>query len=252
MVLASMVAHDATGGGVMAALTGGPSLNVPGKAGEDSYLVGYTYAGISAEEVTITCAADDRWPTAGFSLKATSNCAAASGCKALRWFKNRTPVRAGEAITFTGTSGSNASWCILYFAVAPFNWRRPDEAQKVDAFKWSRTTAASGTNTTALTVQSGLVTLTAFGDHEYEIEDITIGGAFTTAPIIGCKIDKGDWPYTVYFLLPETDVAQLWEPIDLPSGILKVVKGDTMNISWLTDSTEQPTAIFTFKYQVGR
>jgi len=252
MVLACIGAHDPTGGGTLAALTGWTSLNVPGVAGQDSHLVGYYLDGISVNECTITCAADDRWPTAGFSLKPTANGTATTRCKAVHWFDNPTPVRAGEAISFAGTSGANDMFCILYFDVAPFNYVKPTDSAKAPVYKWSRTTAASGTNLTALTVQSGLVSLTAFGDHQYEIDDIAIAAAFTTNPIIGLKVDKPDWPYTVWFPLPLTDVAQMWDKLQVPPGMLKIVKGDTLNVSWLGETAEQPTATITFKYAAGR
>lgn len=252
MVLASMVAHDATGGGVMAALSGGPSLNVPGIAGKDSILVGYSNTGISANEVTLTCAADDRWPVAGFSLKATSNGAAASYCKPIVWFDNPMPCRAGETITFTATSGANDNWVILYWDVEPFSFKKPTDDARAPAFKHTRTTAASGTNLTALTVQSGLVTLGSFGAHDYVIDSVTIGGAFTTSPIIGLKVDKPGWDYTIYIQLAETDVADLWVPTRWPAGCMPIRAGDTLNVSWLSDTAEQPTANITFKYPVGR
>lgn len=247
-----MLAHDATGGGVMAALSGGPSLNVPGPAGQDAHIVGYTYMGISAEDVTLTCAAEDRWPQAGFSLKCNSNAAAASFCKPITWLRNRVPIRCGEALVFTGTSGANDAWCALQLDVPPHSVKRPEDREHSPAIFHTRTTAASGTNTTALTVQHNLVTLTQFGDYLQEIDSVSIAGAYTTAPFIGLKVDKPDWPYRIYLPLAETDVANLWEKIQIPQGTMPIRKGDTLEVSWLSDSTEQPTANVTLKYPVKK
>lgn len=232
----------------MAALTGGPSLNVPGNAGEIAKIVGYAYMGISAEEVTITCPGDADFPTAGVSFPCSSNAAAASQCNPVRWLRNAIPIACGEAIVATGTSGANDAWGLLYLDVPPYNFKKPTDDQAIDVFKWTRGTAASGTNLTALTVQTGLVTLTQWGNRPYELDAVTISGAFTTAPIIGLKIDKADWPYWLYLPLPETDVANLWPPTQLPPGMFKVKAGETLLFAWLSDTAEQPTANVTVKY----
>ena len=162
MVLACVLSHDPTGGCTLAALTGATSLSVPGKAGHDSMLIGYALDGISVNECTITCPADERFPTAGMSLRPTGNGTATARCKSVEWLDNPIPMRAGEAITHAGTSGANDMFSILYFDVEPFNYVKPNDSLGGPAYFWTRATAASGTNLTALTVQTGLVTLKVY------------------------------------------------------------------------------------------
>lgn len=253
MVMASIVASDATGGGVLAAPTNCPSLVVPGDFGKDALIVGHTLDGVSVNECTLTCAGDDRWPTNGFSLRPTSDGTAVGSGKPLEWWDNPVPVKCGQTITFTGTSGANYMWCILYFDIPPYTFKKPMGEMKGPVYKWTRVTTASGTNLTANTLQTGLVTHTNFGDHDYFIDDITVAAAFTTNPIIGLKSEtEGSTPYTLFFMLPLTDVAQDWEKLRIPPEAIRIKQGTTLAISWLGETAEQPTANITYKYAAGK
>lgn len=248
-----MVASDATGGGALAAPTGCPSLVVPGKLGEECLIVGHALDGVSVNECTITCAGEEgRWPTTGFSLRPTSDGSAIGGGKSVEWWDNPVPVKSGQTIAFAGTSGANYMWNILYLDVPPYNFKMPMPGPKAKAVKWTRSTAASGTNLTANTLQTGLVTLANFGDYAWQIDDIHADAAFTTNPIIGLKLDKKEaTPYRLYFILPLTDVAQDWERLRFPGDQLPIGLGDVLDIGWLGETAEQPTAKITFKRAIA-
>lgn len=254
MVLAALVYSDATGGGVGAAPTNCPSLTVPGDAGADSHLVGHTLDGVSVNECTITVPGDRRWESTGFSLRPTSDGTAIGRGKPVDWWDNPVPVKAGQTITPTITSGANYAWGILYFDVAPFNYQKPAlDALKAPVYKWTRATAASGTNLTANTWQTGLVTHTQFGEHDYEIDDIVTSAAFTTNPIISLKSEtRGSTPYDLFFMLPLTDVANDWDKLRIPKGQIAIKQGTTLKIGWLGETAEQPTANITYKYAAGK
>lgn len=252
MVMACVIGSDATGGGTLAAPTGAPALTVPGIQGQDSLLVGYALDGVSVNECTISVPGDDRLPSAGFSLRPTSDGTAVGRGRSVKWLDNPMPMKAGNTINMAGTSGANYMWLFLYFDVAPFSFVHPIKRKGAGAkaYKWSRTTTASGTNLTANTVQSGLANLFMrdFGNHEYEIDDIAPAAAYTTNPIIGLKVDDPRTPYWIYFMLPLTDVADDWDAIEVPPGMLTVKGGQTLQLAWLGETAEQPTAIITFKY----
>lgn len=251
MVLASLVASDATGGGVGAAPTGCPALTVPGPFGKDAMFVGYSLGGVSVNESTLTVATDERWPAAGFSLRPTDDGTAVGRGKSVHWFKNPTPIKCGATLTPTISSGANYAWQIMHFDVpvpGPAFARPALDSGKEPMYKWTRTTGASGTNLTANTLQTGLVTLTQFTDFDWIIDDITVAAAFTTNPIIGLKSEGADSsPYRIFMPLPLTDVAQDWDPIPFPGNQIKIGLGTTLDVAWVGETAEQPTANITFK-----
>lgn len=253
MVLATLVASDATGGGVGAAPTGCPSLVVPGDFGEDALFIGHALDGVSVNDVTYTCPGDDRWHASGFKKRPTSDGTAIGFGRHVDWWDNPIPIKCGQTIVPTITSGANYSWNLMYFDVPPYNFVKPNDALKAPARIWTRTTTASGTNLTANTLQTGLVTLRDFGDFDYVIDDIITAAAFTTNPIIGLKSETaGSSPYRNYFILPLTDVASNWDKLRIPKEAIRVKQGTTLDISWLGETAEQPTANISFKYAAGK
>lgn len=248
-----MVAYDATGGGVMTTTVGGAPLVVPGKPGSTSYIVAYALDGISVNEVTITCAQETEWDAAGFSLKPTGNGTATGRCRSIQTLNNPIPITAGRTLVLTGTSGANPMLLIVYITYDGGSWK-PRLSHNVGAPKrlLTRASAASGVNLTAYTIQTGLITLATWPNKAYEPVEIAPDAAFTTTPIIGIrKLNEGDW---FFVMLPLTDVAQLWDPIMLPYGVLDGPSGplihsnDTLEIAWLSATAEQPTGKLSFAY----
>jgi len=246
MPIGCMIGYDATGGGVLATVTGGPSMTVPGKLGSISHIVAYGLDGTSVGSVTLTCTAETMWEAAGFSLKATANGTATSSCKSYRKLTHKIPIHAGKTLVMTGVSGAHPMWCILYIEYDGGEWKDRMLGEGVGLL-WTRVTTASGTNTTTLVVQSDLVSLTGFGDRIYTPVKVDIASAYTTTAIIGLKKRGSDQPY-IYFLLPLTNVAHLWDETLIPHGVMTITGNDTLDVSWLSVSTEQPTANITFGY----
>lgn len=248
MGLDTILFYDATGGGT-ATVVAPTSFTIKGPSSQDAWIVGYFYDGISAEEVTVKCGNDTRWHPDGFSLPATTDGTAVGNAGfpgGIQPLPFKVPVRGGDLLSFTCTSGANPVFgglLVEYPGGVPFGWR--SHLEGIGGL-YTRTTSASGTNLTAATVQEGLVKLDGFDERVYTPVSVQVAAAYTTTPIIGIrKLGSGDY---LFVPLPLTDVAQSWGMIMLPRGIGTFTAGDTMQIAWLSSTAEQPTAKITFSH----
>ena len=85
MALDTILGYDATGGGVLAAVAP-TSLTIKGRSDQEAHLVGYFYDGISAEDLTVTCATNPAWDAAGFRVHATTDGTAIGSGDQFRYF----------------------------------------------------------------------------------------------------------------------------------------------------------------------
>ena len=239
----TILAYDATGGGVMAVV---PPCSLTIKM--DGKIVGYFYDGISAEDVTITNASNPAWDAAGIRLPATSDGTAVGAGDPFRWLTHKIPVKKGDVLVLTSTSGANPVHCGLYIEYPGglgFSLRKELEG---DAYLTFRTTVAGGTNCAAGTIVQGATNVTNFGQgRTYTPVEVKAAGAFTTTAFLGIRKLGGE---NVLFIVPVglTDVANDMKRALLPKGIFTVTQGDAIELFWSSVTAEQPTASIIFAY----
>lgn len=242
----TILAHDPTGGGVMAVVPGS-SFTIK----ENGFLVGYFYDGISAEEVTITNPQNPKWDPAGFSVPPTTTGTAVIRGKPFTLFRKRLPVRKGDVLVFTATSGANPIHLGVYVEYpggkyGPFKLR-PDQ-DMAPGLLVTRTTVAGGTNCAIGTIVQGATNLEDFPQGRILTPvSVTPNATFTTTAFLGLRKYGGD---NVLFVMPIAldDVANAWEEGLLPLGLFTVTQGDAIELFWMSATAEQPTADITFAY----
>lgn len=242
-MLDTILTYDATGGGVQAVVPP-TSLTIKGGANQQAYLVGHFLDGISVNECTLTCATNPDWEAAGFSLKPTTQGIATSGGPPADFWRHKVPVRGGDVMVLTSTSGANPTHAGLY---VDYPWMQGPKYQarhtaESDGHYVLKTTAAGGTNCAAGTLVRGATNLTGWMQgRQYYLESATISAAFTTTAFLGLrKLGSNNlfiWP------CPLTDVAQAFQPMSIPKGALDTVQqGDQVEVYWSSVTAEQPTA----------
>ena len=242
MVLETILGYDLTGGGVMTAP--GPSFTIKGPNTQRAYIRGYYLDGISGHMVVVTNPNNTDWES-GFILTQTINGLATSTPKVIHWFNSAIPVQGGDVLVLTSTSGGNPHHCGLYVDYPPYTFKVPSPASLGEQYRLTRLTAAAAALTAGV-VQTGLTTLTGWGKRRYTPHAVQAVGALTTNPFIG--LNKLGEAYKTFWPLPLTDVAQCWHPYELPDGLFEIRAGDTVEVSWLSDTAESPTANVTFRY----
>ena len=244
-MLDSIVGYDATGGGVLAVVAP-TSLTIKGDNSQVAYIVGYAYDGISAEEVTITNAQNRDWPAGGVSLPATSDGTAVGAGMPWLPLDVQIPVRGGDVLVLTSTSGANPVHLVLYLDYPPYSFQLRDPLAPIKGYCWTRITAAGGTNCAAGTTVQGATNLTAFGDYVWTPVAINAAAAFTTTAFLAVR-KLGGPSNLVFWPIGLTDVANDMRGYILPKGLgLTFTKGDAMEIFWISATAEQPTANVTF------
>lgn len=247
MAIDTILAYAATGGGVMAVVSP-TSLTIK----SDGHIVGYFYDGISAESVAITNANNPSWEAAGVTLPATSDGTAVGAGDPFRWLPHKIPVKKGDVLVLTSTSGANPVHCGIYveysgglgFSIRP--------TQEGAAYYVTKATAAGGTNCAAGTIVQGATNVTGFGQgRTYTPVQVKANAAFTTTAFLGLRKLGGD---NYLFIVPIglTDVADDMKAAVLPKGLFTVTQGDAIEVFWSSATAEQPTAEITFAYSAGK
>jgi hypothetical protein len=243
MAIDTILAYDATGGGVLAVV---PPTSLTIKA--DGHLVGWFYDGISAEDVTITNANNPNWEAAGFSCHPTSTGAAILPGYNMVTFEHKIPVKKGDVLVLTSTAGANPVYFGLYVEYPgglAFSMRPEQEGM---AYHVTKTTTAGGTNCAAGTLVQGATNITGFGQgRTYTPIRVAAAAAFTTTAFLGMR-KLGGANYLFIVPIPLTDVAAAWHKYKLPKGLFTVTQGDAIEIFWASVTGEQPTAKVTFAY----
>ena len=247
MALDTMIAHDATGGGTLVALTGS---SLTAKA--DGHLIGYFYDGISAEDIVITNPNNPKWDPAGIKLPATSDGTAVGAGDPFRWLPWKMPVRKNDALTVVATAGAHpvhAGLHMLYPGGIAFSPRQPLDGEALGVTK---TTTAAGTNCAAGILQIGATRISGFlQGRTYTPTQVKANAAFTTTAFLGLRKYGGD-NYTFITPIGLTDVANDMKPAMLPKGLFTVTQGDEIEVFLASYTAEQPTADVTFGYAVPR
>ncbi len=251
LVLDCMGVYDATGGGVGAVITPNLSLTVKGPATQMAYIVGYSFDGISAEEVTITNPNNRKWPAGGVSLKATSDGTAVGAGDQWKPLPYKIPVWGQDTLVFTITSGANPVHVWIYIDYPPYSFglRDPKEAEVL--LLWTRATTAGGTNCSAGTMVQGATPLTSWGVDTWKPVRIDADAAFTTTAFLGLRKQGGDSNMT-FWAIGLTDVANDMKSPGLPKGMgLEFTGNDICDLFWVSHTAEQPTAKITFARRVA-
>lgn len=245
MVLDTILGYDATGGGTLAVIPP-TSLTIKGSSNQKANLVGYFYDGISAEDLTVTCATNPDWDAAGFRVHATTDGTAIGSGDQFRYFPKKIPVRGGDVLSLVGTSGANPVHAGIYvdypWMQGPKFEKRPWEGESDEAYETYKSIAAGGTNCAAGTIVQGATNVTGFlQGRTYTPVGIEANGAFTTTALIGIRKLGG---LNTLFVAPIglTDVANDWNYHPLPKGIFTVTQGDQIEPFFSSVTAEQPTA----------
>jgi len=194
--------------------------------------------------VVVTNPNNTDWES-GLILTPTMNGTAVAYGKVMHYFNSAIPVQGGDILVLTSTAGAVPIHLGLLMDYPPYSFKVPGPATLGEQYRLTRLTAAAAALTAGV-VQTGLTTLTGWGKRRYTPHSVQAVGALTTDPFIG--LNKGGEAYKTFWPLPLTDVAQNWNPYELPDGLFEIVKGDTVEISWLSDTAESPTANLTFRY----
>ena len=242
----TILAHDPTGGGVMAVVPGS-SFTIK----EHGFLVGYFYDGISAEEVTITNPQNPKWDPAGFTLVPTSTGTEVIAGTPYKPMPKRVPVRKGDVLVFTATSGANPIHLGVYVEYPGGKFGsfklRPDQDMEPGLLV-TRATVAGGTNCAIGTIVQGATNLEDFPQGRLLTPvSVASNATFTTTAFLGLRKYGGD---NVMFVMPIPldDVAAAWRDNKLPLGLFTVTQGDAIELFWMSATAEQPTADITFAY----
>jgi len=242
-MLDTILAYDATGGGVLAVV---PPTSLTIK--KDGHLVGYFYDGTIAEDVVVTNANNPAWEAAGFKLQATSDGTAIGAGDCLRWLTHKVPVKKGDVLVLTSTAGAAAVYCGIYVEYSGGMAFAPRGELEGTGHLVTKTTTAGGTNCAAGTIVQGATNVTGFGQgRTYTPVQIKANAAFTTTAFLGLRKLGGD---NVLFIMPVglTDIANDMKRNLVPKGIMTVTQGDSIEVFWASVTGEQPTADITFAY----
>lgn len=246
MVLETIVGYDAANGGVCLAIAGMPSLTVKGSSSEKAYIVGYWLDGISVQRAVVTNPQNSKWDPTGLILYPTSDGTAVGAGKMWRSLKHKIPVMGGDVLVITGVSGNNPMYAAVLVDYPPYTFRMRPEGPSEEGIMYSRTTVAGGTNCAAGTAVAGATDLGAFIEKTLTPVSIHAGAAFTTTAFLGIR-KAGDGHITIW-PIGLTDVANDWDDFELPYGLFTITKGDNINIWWISETAEQPTARIDFVF----
>jgi len=244
----SILAYDATGGG-LAAVVPPTSLTIKGPSTQEAYIVAYAYDGISASNLVITCATNPDWEAVGFNLPPTGNGTAIAAGDAIRSLAHKIKVRGGDVLVLTTVSGANPVHVVLWIDYPPFSFQMRNPAEQPAACYASRATVAGGTNCAAGTIVQGATNVGGFlQGRTYSLIGAAANGAFTTTAFLGLR--KLGSNYMLMLPIPLTNVAQLGKQnIQLAKGIFPTVtQGDQIEVLWSSVTAEQPTATILFAY----
>lgn len=246
MVLDTILTYDAANGGVQLVVPP-TSLTIKGPSSQTAYLVGHFLDGISVNDCAVTCATNPDWEAAGVTLLPTSTGTAIIGNMPFKLWDHKIPVRGGDVLVLTSTSGANPTHCGLFVEYPGEPGYGPRNiAESVGHYR-TYATAAGGTNCAAGTLVQGATNITGFQQGKtYTPLYASMSGAFTTTGFLGIR--KLGANYMFITPVPLTDVAQAWEPKSFPKGLFTATQGDAIEVWWSSVTAEQPTANVTFVY----
>lgn len=239
----TILTYDATGGGVQAVV---PPTSLTIKA--DGHLVGYFLDGISVNDCVVTNANNPNWEAAGMTFAPTSDGTAVGAGDMIRWLTHKVPVKKGDVLVCTSTSGANPTHFGLYVEYPGGGAFKPRGELEGQAYLTFKATAAGGTNCAAGTIVQGATNVTGFGQgRTYTPVQVKANAAFTTTAFLGLRKLGGS---NVLFIMPVglTDVANDTKRTYIPHGIFTVTQGDSIEIFWSSATAEQPTADILFAY----
>jgi len=243
MAIDTILAYDATGGGVLAVV---PPTSLTIK--KDGHIVGYFYDGTIAEDVVVTNANNPSWEAAGFKLQSTSDGTAIGAGDCIRWLTHKVPVKQGDTLVLTSTSGAAPVYCGIFVEYKGGLGFAPRGELEGQAYLVTKATTAGGTNCAAGTIVQGATNMTGFGQgRTYTPVQIKANAAFTTTAFLGIRKLGGD---NYLFIMPVglTDIANDMKRNLVPKGVMTVTQGDAIEVFWASVTAEEPTADIMFAY----
>lgn len=249
MALETWLYEDPTGGGTMIVMAGsGSALTVP----KDVDIVGYFLGGTSGQHVLMQVTGNKDWESGGVYFENTM-IATTLQKDPIVWLPHRIPLKKGDVMAFTSTSGANPHILGLYVddGTAP-TFKPPMANGEGRSNVMSLVSAASGLNTTALTAQlnTATTTLTSFmASREYKLNDRgpTLFTAMT-GPTVLVGIQDGASAYITWWPVVYTPAAQRGFYRMPADGLPKFTKGSNCRIHWCSEAAEQPRVILPFAY----
>lgn len=246
MVLDTILTYDAANGGVQTVVP--PcSLTIKGPSSQTAYIVGYFLDGISVNDCAVTCATNPDWEAAGVTFLPTSTGTAIIGNQPFKWLDHKIPVRGGDVLTCTSTSGANPTHFGLYIEYPGGESYGHRALGGATGHLRTYALVAGGTNCAAGTLVQSATNTTGFQQGKtYTPLYASISGAFTTTAFLGIR--KLGSNYMFITPVPLTDVAQAWAPMNFPKGLFTCTQGDSVEVWWSSVTAEQPTGNLTFVY----